>query len=212
MAIGPEALKKVQGVRDVPVLYLMVVNPRQMVHAHRNTTGVTMVAPPERYLDLLTRMSPKPKVIGLMYDPAKSAHLVKKAQQTARELGLVVLAKEVHSRREVPAAFNDMKPMIDALWIIPDTTVVTPETVELFLLISPERNIPIMAFAAKHVEMGALAALEIDSFDQGKQAGEMAAEILAGRPVTELPEVEPRMTTLKLNRNVAKKLGITIRP
>jgi ABC-type uncharacterized transport system substrate-binding protein len=60
--------------------------------------------------------------------------------------------------------------------------------------------------------MGALFSLDIDSTDQGRQAGEMALRILNGSAVSTLPTKEARTTHLKVNGNVAKKLGITFVP
>jgi putative ABC transport system substrate-binding protein len=60
------------------------------------------------------------------------------------------------------------------------------------------------------VETGALISLDIDGFDLGKQAGEMANNILGGAAVSELPNVDARKAILKVNRNVAKKLGINL--
>lgn len=212
VVIGPEALKVVEHIRNVPVLYLMVANPKQVAKGNRNMTGVAMTASPERYLDLLTRMKPRPRVVGVVYDPAKTGDLVRRAHLAAREKGLTLLAKEVNSRKEVPAALKELKGMIDVLWMIPDTTVVSPETTELLLLASPERNIPVISFSKAYVEMGALAALELDNFDQGRQAGKMANELLGGKPVLAVAGVEARSTTLKVNRTVARKLGVTLDP
>lgn len=212
LAIGPEALKKVKLVKDVPVVYLMVVNPQSISKGSRNVTGVTMTPSPERFIDLMTQISPRPKVVGVIYDPAKSGHMVKRAQAAARAEGIELAAREVNSAREVPEALNGLKGTIDALWMLPDMTVITPETVELFLMMSQESSIPVISFAGKYAEMGALAALDIDGFDQGKQAGEMAAEILNGTPLSDLPGANARKATIKINRSVAKKLGITLEP
>ena len=212
LAIGPEALRKVQGVKNVPIVYLMVVNPKQAYKGNSDITGITMNAPPEKYLDLMARMSPRPKTIGIIYDSSKSGHLVKRAQQAAREQGFQLLTREVHRSKEVAAALQDLNGSIDLLWMLPDTTVVTPETVELFLLVSHERRIPVISFAAKYVEMGALAALIIDSYDQGQQAGEMAREILDGKQVADLPRTEARAVALKINQHVARKIGVTANP
>ena len=212
LAIGPEALKRVKEVREVPVIYLMVVSPKQMSKGNRDITGVTMNAPAKKYLDLLSRISPRPKTVGIIYDPTKSRHLVKRAQQAAREQGLQLLTREVRKSKEVAAALHDLNGSVDLLWMLPDTTVVTPETVELFLLVSHERRVPVISFAAKYVEMGALAALVIDSYDQGQQAAEMARDILDGKPVAEVPRAEARAVTLKINQHVARKLGLTINP
>jgi putative ABC transport system substrate-binding protein len=210
LAVGPEALKKVRPIMDIPIVYLMVINPQSMVKGHRNVTGVAMNVAPEKYLDLLTRISPKPKMVGVICDPAKSGYLVKRAQQAARGRGIELAVREVQTPREVPDALTSLKGIVDALWMFPDTTVVTPETVELFLLTSQENRFPVIGFAGKYVEMGALAALDIDSFDQGRQAGEMAARILDGSAVADLPGGEARSTTVKVNRSVAKKLGISL--
>lgn len=210
LAIGADALKKLRPVKDVPIVYLMVVNPQAIVKGSRNMTGVAMNVPPEEHLDLLARISPRPKSVGVVYDPAKTGHQVKRAQQEARAYGFDLLTREVRSHREVAAAINNLKGMVDALWILPDTSVVTPETVELFLLASQEYNIPVISFAGKYVEMGALAALDIDVFDQGTQAGEMAAKILNGTDIADLPAAEARRAPVKVNRSVAKKLGITL--
>lgn len=210
LAIGADALKKVRTIRDVPIVYLMVVTPQPIVKGHRNITGVTMNVPPEKYLDLLTRISPRPKVVGLIYDPEKTGHMVKRAQQAAKARGIELALREVGSPKEVPETLNGMKGIIDALWMLPDTTVITPETIELFLLVSQESRFPVISFASKYVEMGALAALDINSFDQGKQAGEMAANILNGTAVADLPGTDARNATLKVNRSVAKKLGISL--
>ena len=210
LAVGPEALKKVRPITDIPIVYLMVINPQSMVKGHRNVTGVAMNVAPEKYLDLLARISPKPKMVGVICDPAKSGYLVKRAQQAARGRGIELAVREVQTPRDVPDALTSLKGIVDALWMFPDTTVVTPETVELFLLTSQENRFPVIGFAGKYVDLGALAALDIDSFDQGRQAGEMAARILKGSAVADLPGTEARSTTVKVNRSVAKKLGISL--
>ena len=210
LAVGPEALKKVRPIRDIPIVYLMVINPQSIVKGHRNVTGVAMNVAPEKYLDLLTRISPKPRMVGVICDPAKSGYLVKRAQQAARGRGIELAVREVQTPRDVPDALTSLKGIVDALWMFPDTTVVTPETVELFLLTSQENRFPVIGFAGKYVEMGALTALDIDSFDQGRQAGDMAAHILNGSAVADLPGAEARSTTVKVNRSVARKLGISL--
>jgi putative ABC transport system substrate-binding protein len=121
-----------------------------------------------------------------------------------------LLTREVRNPREVATAVNNLKGMVNAFWMLPDTSVVTPETVELFLLASQEYNIPVISFAGKYVEMGALAALDIDVFDQGTQAGEMAINILNGTAIADVRASEARSAPVKINRSVAKKLGITL--
>ena len=210
LAIGADALTRVQKVKDIPILYLMVLNPQAIVHGNGNVTGVDMNVPPEKYLDLLTRITPTPKKIGLVYDPSKTGRMVKRAQRAGRERGIEITALEVSRPNEVPKALEAMRGIVDALLMLPDTTVVTPETVEFYLLFSQDNSIPVITFASKYVEMGALVSLDIDGFDQGRQAGEMAHQILNGAAVSAIPGTEARRTHVKANRNVAKKLRISL--
>ncbi|HLO24557.1 MAG TPA: ABC transporter substrate-binding protein [Geobacteraceae bacterium] len=210
VAIGADALASAQKVKNIPVLYLMVLHPQAVVHGNRNITGVAMNAPPEKYFDLLKKISPAPRTIGLVYDPAKSGYLAKRAQQAARARGMELTALEVSKPSDVPRALTTLKGAVDALLMLPDTTVVTSETVEFFLLFSQNNGIPVISFASKYVDLGALLSLDIDGADQGRQAGEMARRILDGAAVSDLPSVEARRTHLKTNRSVARKLGITL--
>lgn len=208
LAIGPEALSKAKKFRDIPVVYVMTLNPQAIAAGTPNVTGVSMNIPPERFLDLFGDITPAPRTIGVVYDPAKSGALVKRAQHAARSRGIRLVVREVHTPRDVPAALGSMG-MVDALWMLPDTTVITPETVEMLILFSHRNSIPIFAFAAKYVNMGACASLDINGFEEGKQAGEMAAMILHGTAAADVPAIETRSVTLHVNRTVAKKLGIS---
>ena len=207
LAVGTEALTKAKKIRQIPIIYLMVLNP--MVSGS-NITGVSMTVPPERQIDFLKNIAPMPKRIGVLYSQQKSATYVKIAQQVSQQEGFQLIAREIRSPKEVPAMLQNLQGKIDIFWMLPDPNVVTHETVEFMLLFSQRAQIPVLAFAGKYVEMGAIASLDIDFLDMGKQAGEMAKSILEGTAVNDVPRAFVRKTTLKVNRKVANKLGITL--
>jgi putative ABC transport system substrate-binding protein len=210
LAIGADALQRVKKIRDIPIIYLMVLNPEKIAGGGKNVAGIGMNIPPEKYLSLIVSLKlPKPRV-GLLYDPAKTGAFVKRIQQTARTRGIEIIAKEVRNPREVPELLAEMKGSCNLFWMIPDATVITPETVEFLLLFSQQNMTPIVTFAGKYVDTGALVSLDIDSFDLGKQGGEMANKILDGTRVSDIPNTEARKAVLKINRKVARKLGIKL--
>jgi putative ABC transport system substrate-binding protein len=210
LAIGADALQKVKRIRNIPVIYLMVLNPEAITGGGKNIAGVEMNIPPEKYLDLMLKLNPDSLKVGIFYDPTKTGTFVKRILQSAGAMGIEIIAREVHSPKEVPEMFTRMKSSFNIFWLLPDSTVVTPETVEFLLLHTQEVAMPVVTFAGKYVETGALISLDIDGFDLGKQAGEMANNILGGAAVSELPNVDARKAVLKVNRNVAKKLGINL--
>jgi len=210
LAIGAEALAKVRKIQDIPIVYLMVLNPQTILQGEENITGVSMNIPPEKQLAALQKVLPQVRRVGLLYDPHKSGPLVKKAQVAARAAGIELVTKEVHNPKDVPELANSMKGMIQAFWVIPDTTVVTPETMEFLLFFFMDHRIPVLAFSNKYVEAGALMSLDIDAFTQGKQAGEAARKIESGTDVREIARLDGRNAVLTINVRVAKKLGITV--
>ncbi len=210
LAIGQDALAKVRGMRDVPIVYLMVLNPHSLVRESGNITGVSMNISPDRQLSLLRQVLPRAAKIGVIYDPAKSGAFVARARDTADSTNMSLVTKGVRNSREALSAAEGMKGKIDLLWLLPDTTVVTPSTIDLLLLFSIENMLPLFTFSEKYAEKGALLSMEADPTDMGRQAGEMANRILAGTDVGKIEKEDARGGILTVNLIVAKKLGISI--
>ncbi|MCK5244609.1 MAG: hypothetical protein KAJ90_05010 [Desulfobacterales bacterium] len=209
LAIGLDALLRVKRVKEIPVVYLMVLNPWSALDCD-NITGVCMDIPQKEQLTSVCRVLPNVKNIGLLYDPVRTGHFAERAQHAATEIGIKLIANRIDRPMDVPLAVNGMKGKIDLFWMLPDLTVITPETVEFLLLFSLENEIPVLAFSEKYVELGALMSIGIDAFDIGRQAGEMAQEILSGRDVKRVQPVDARKSVISINMKIAEKLGIVI--
>lgn len=210
LAIGLDALAKVKSIRDVPIVYLMVLNPQSLVQDNSNITGVSMNIQPERQLSVLQQVLPHARKIGLLFDPDKSGDFVRKAQAAAQAMGIELVTRKVHSPRETAAVLDGMKGKIDALWLPPDTTVINPGTVDLLILAALDNRIPVYTFSEKYAEKGALLSLEVDAAEAGRQAGELANRILEGTAVQNLEKVDARGGILTVNLIVARKLAIPI--
>jgi putative tryptophan/tyrosine transport system substrate-binding protein len=203
LAIGQDALVKVRGIRDVPIVYLMVLNPQAFVKESDNITGVSMNIAPERQLAQLRQVLPHARKIGILFDPVKSGVFVGKSRVAAVPKDIELVTKAVQSSREAVAAIDGMKGKVDALWLLPDTTVVNPATIDLLLLSTIENRIPVLIFSEKYAEKGALMSLAIDPVEAGNRA-------LAGENVNKIKEEDARGSIMSINLIVAKKLGITM--
>lgn len=208
LAIGQDALASVKGIENISIVYLMVLNPHSILSGEENITGVSMNIPEDEQLGALLNVLPNTRRIGLLYDPTRTGQVVKRAEEFARASDLSVIAKEIHSPREAPSLIMEMKGKIDVFWMLPDVTVLTPETVEFLLLFSLENKIPLLTFSEKYVELGAFMSIGIDAFDMGSQAGEMANKILSGRDVKGLERAYARRAIVTTNVMIAMKLGI----
>jgi len=209
-SVGRDALLYAEDIDTVPVVFCMVLNPQAILDQKGNVRGVSMYLSPETQLSILSKLFPSLKNVGLLYDPTKTGAYVMGAEQAAPDMNIRLIARPVNRTQDVFPLIHDLKSEIDFFWMLPDTTVVTPDTVETILAFSFENNIGILAFAEKYVRLGATVSISIDAYDIGIQAGEMAAKIASGTPATVIPNEEAHKASTVLNGRVASKLGLTV--
>lgn len=210
VAIGTEAMNRVKRIKDTAIVHLMVFDPQGTLTEGANITGIGMHVAPERQLLSAQKVMPRLKSVGTLYNPSRSGALFRKAQATARSAGINLVAREVRSSRDVMHLAEGMKHEIDAFLMLPDATVLTPDTVEYLLLFSLNNRIPIITFSDKYVEMGALMALDVDPYDLGRQAGEMVRKIQSGTSPESIPRSDPRSAAITINSKIARKLGLSL--
>jgi putative ABC transport system substrate-binding protein len=210
LAIGKDALSVARTIRKVPVVYAMVLNPESLLSGQKEIRGVSMMIQPKSQLMALRNAVPGIRNIGLLYDPEKSGRFVREARNAAARMGLTLIDEEVKTSKDVPSALMGIQDRIDSFWMVPDTTVITPETVEFLLLFSFQRNIPVLTFSEKYLSLGALIATGVDPFDMGAQAGEMAKEILTGGSARNARQAHARKMVVSTNLMIAGKLGINL--
>jgi len=208
LAVGRDALLIARRLRNIPVVYCMVLNPLALLAAETNISGVSMNLAPGKQLRELLKILPDTHDIALLYDPARTGAFVQELREAAALAGVRLNATEVHQPQEVPRRLNNIRDRADLFWMLPDVTVITPETVEAILLFSLENKIPILTFSEKYLERGATLSIGIDPFDIGRQAGELAQMIFSGGEHVQHSEARKALVTV--NEKIAGKLGIRI--
>ena len=193
-----------------PIVYSMVFNPDRFSISGNNLTGVSLNISSFEAIRRLRELFPDAKKIGILYDPAKSRKTVEKDMQIAHTWGFTLIAKEVSSIKEMPVAFREIQNEIDLLWLIPDSTVVTPESLEFIFLKAFENRIPVIAFSKELLSRGAILTFSPDYHSVGVEAGQLARQILQGKSPANNPVSSVKKLHTSINLMVAKKLGIEI--
>jgi putative ABC transport system substrate-binding protein len=197
---------------DIPVIYCMVLDPEKYDLRAPNLTGISMRVPIERQFHTIRTLVPKLKHLGVLYDPEKTAPIVEEARRVAARLGLELVEHQVHADKEVPAAIRALLPKVEGLWLIPDSTVLTEESIRFVLGTALDRNVPVVGFSPEFVRNGALAGLSINAEDIGRQAGAITQKILKTSD-REIPmTVPPDRIRLAVNLKTAKYLGLMVPP
>jgi putative ABC transport system substrate-binding protein len=195
---------------DTPVVFVMVLDPAKHELTGRNVTGILLDVPVERQMAGIRSMLPALTRLGVLYDPAKTSSTIEDARRTARSHGMELVAKVVSSEQDVPNAVRSLLPQVQGLWLIPDSTVLTEDSLKFMLSESLNRNVPVVGFSEEFVKSGALGSLSVASEDIGRQAWDLARRIAEKQltlPMKPVPADRLRMT---VNQNTAKYLGLQI--
>ncbi len=197
---------------DVPVIYCMVLDPEKYDLRASNLTGISLRVPIERQFNTIHALVPNLKQLGVLYDPEKTAPLVEEARRVAARLGFELDEHKVHAEKELPSAIRALLPKVQGLWLVPDSTVLTEESIRFVLSTALDQNVPVVGFSSEFVRNGALAGLSINPEDIGRQAAIMAQKILKRSDRTVPMSVPPDRIRLAVNQKTAKYLGLTLPP
>lgn len=213
LAVGLNAaLTAKLEIPDLPVVFCLVLNPELHGLPAGNMTGVSMKVSPEQQLERIKAMAPHARRIGVLYDERQQAATISAAKHQAKLLGLQLIGRAVAKRGEVSGALLALLPQIDLLWVLPDQTVVTDESLPFLLESAFDAKIPLFGLSSTFVQRGALGAVVIEPLDAGIQAAQLAAAILRDPPTGGLRMVQPNHPKLVLNLNTAEYLGLTLAP
>ncbi len=218
LAIATPAAQAVAGVTsDIPVVITAVTDPAAsgLVESNDapggNVTGSSDLTPVADQIELLTKLLPKAKTVGILYCTAEANSKLQADMATAalKEKGLNGVEYTVSSSNEIQTVVESMVGKVDAIYV-PTDNVIAAGMTTVAMIATTEHKIPIIGAEAAHVENGALATYGIDYFEVGKLAGEQAVEILNGKspadiPIAYLPKDRCKLT---INEEVASELGI----
>jgi putative ABC transport system substrate-binding protein len=217
LALGTDAARFVKDADlEIPAVFSMVSEPGASGLLNANgTVGASMtgacldVPVREQFMSLLD-VVPGAKRIGVVYNPAETRVMVDEGRAVANSMNLGFVSQAVSSEADVPKALGELRPKIDALWLVGDRTVLTTQSLQYVFLFAFQNNLPLIGLSEHFVKMGALFAVGPDYEDIGRQSGELAARILSGEEPGGMDYVSPRRVLLSLNLRTAEIIGVKV--
>jgi putative ABC transport system substrate-binding protein len=215
LAVGGAALEAALRLPDdteTPIVYLLAPGGSELARGNPRVTGVNTAVPPARVLRAVHALLPGIQRAGVVFDPSRSGPPVAEARKEAEILGLALLDSEARAPNEVGSALGSLSGRVDALWMLPDLTVVTPETVASFALFSVDNRVPLIAFSQAYLRKGATLSVDADPEGMADQAARLVWRILSGASPAEAPPEPPERIRISVGRRAAERLGLRIPP
>ena len=209
VAVGPEAVRLASeeaALEKTPWLYSMVLNPPKVAGRTEMACGVPLDIPAKRQLEMVAEGLTAVKRLGLLYDPQYNSEFFLKALADASSFDLKIVPLKVSSKKDIPAVLKQQWENIDALWLIPDQTVISESIVQYIIKDALFKKTPVIGYNRFFYESGAAVAFVFDYEELGRQTGRLAANVLMGKAC----EKESPAFHVWLNLRVIDKLGIDV--
>lgn len=195
---------------DIPILYMMILDPMKYHLTAANMTGVLLDIPLDRQLKVMRTFLPTIRKIGALYDPDKTGTKLKEAESRAASHDFQLHGFPVESEKDVPRQLRALLSESHALWLIPDSTVLTEESIRFILQSAVAEQVPVVGFSSEFTRLGALLSMSIDYGEVGREAGRMAKRIGSGEHQLPLKPVHVQRIRITVNQKTARYLGISI--
>lgn len=204
----PSAQAAANNIKDKPIFFSAITNPESAGILRKNVTGVSDKSPVKKQVQLIKKLLPEAKNIGIVYNTSEqnSFYLTDAFTKAAEEEGYTVKVKGISNISEMASALDTILPTIDVLYTSIDNTVAS--TYPLIVEKSNKANKPIIGATKSFADQGALAIDGISDYQVGYQTGEMVAKYLNGEKIENIPYEVVEKSEIHINKDVAAKFGI----
>jgi putative tryptophan/tyrosine transport system substrate-binding protein len=211
VAVGLKAaLAAKSEIADIPVLYMMILDPLKHELTAANMAGILPAVPMERQFKLLRTLLPTAHRVGVLYDPAKTAAKLKEASRNAADYNFRLQAFPVENAKDIARQLRSLIASSELLWLIPDSTVLTDESIRFLLESALAKLIPVIGFSSEFTRLGALASLSVRHSETGRETGLLAKRILDGEKPFPSKPITVQRVSISVNQKTARYLGIVI--
>ena len=197
---------------DIPIIFCMVINHERFNLEGANVTGISSEASIRDQFGVLKELLGTSKNVGVIYDPKETGSIISEAASIVGKSNFNLVKTEVTSEDQVAPALKNIVNKIDALWIVPDGTVVTKESLEIILKMGMKHRLPVFCTSSAIVRAGALVSISPDYRQTGIQAAQLAQTLLNNSTVISLGVKQPDKLKVTLNTQTAGIIRVDISP
>ena len=200
--------------KKIPVIFNAISDPvaaklaKSETEAIPGISGVSDRLPVEDQLKLIRELLPEAKKIGILYTTSEdnSVSTLKTYKELAGKYGFEIVEKGIGTEAEISQAIDVILNEVDCISNLTDNTVVN--NLALLVQKANDKNIPVFGSEEEQVKNGCLASAGLDYFALGVQAGEMAAHVLGGEKIENIPYETMKDTKFTLNTTAAETFGV----
>lgn len=215
--IGTQSSQAIKNlVQDKPIVFAAVTDPISagLLNSKElpggNITGTSDMILFKQQLELLKKLKPETKKVGLVYNPSESNSRfgMDETKKYGKELGFEFVTAPANNTGEVLTAARSIASKVDAFYILSDNTVVAGQ--DALIKVAIEEKKPLIAVEQSGVEKGAIATIGINYVKLGEKTAELAIRVINGEKPGSIPVLGIEDGDLFINTKTAALIGINI--
>ncbi len=214
----PSAQSLANTTQTTPVIFSAVTDPvsaklvESREHPGGNVTGTSDQSSDaiSTQINLIKRVLPKAKTIGILYTQSEPNSVVQKdeAKRLLEEKGFTVVEKTILDSNNVKAAAESLMAEVDMVFVPTDNII--SSTMETVKQVSIKHKVPVFGGSTEMVAVGGLYNYGTNYEELGRQTARMLIRVLKGEKPENIAVELPEKLELHTNQEMADALGIDI--
>lgn len=209
----PSAQAAAAATKDIPIIFSAVTDPVAAGLAtdknkpDTNITGTSDAIPVDQVFELAKSLTPDVKKFGFLYTASEvnSKAVVEEAKKVASDYGYTYEEMTIINTSELSQAASSLVSKVDAIYTPIDNSIAS--AMPVLAEIGREAGIPVYVGADSMVMDGGYATIGINYQDLGAKTAQMAAEVLKGTAIADLPVATLDNFQKVINKTTAESIG-----
>ena len=210
----PAAQVVANATQDIPIVATAVTDYeaakliKSNAKPETNVTGTSDMNLVEAQLDLILKLVPATKAVGVIYNSSEinSQVQVDLLKGFAKDRKVEIKEATVNNVNDIQQAARSLIGNVEAIYVPTDNVLAS--AMPALAMVTEEAKLPVVS---GWDDANGIATIAIDYYKLGVQTGEMAADILSGKAKPQdMPIQTQNEFTVIVNEANAKKIGLTI--
>lgn len=201
---------------DTPVVFVSVSAPVEagiltsMEKPDKNATGTSNAIPINQIFEFSKKLTPDVGTYGFLYctSEVNSVNTIENAKKYCDENNIKYKEKTVTNSAEVQQAVQSLVSETDAIFIPNDSVI--QSAMALVTQEARKAKVPVYGSSATMVDSGAFATIAISDKGIGANSADMAAQILEGKAVKDIPAIVVPASDTVINKNTLDALELNL--
>lgn len=214
--VAAQALKNAVGESKDPVVGIAIGDPvgagllKNPDHPEANVTATTDAPPSKKEAELIRKLMPKAKTIGVLYTSSSTNVLLSKNEfeKEAKALGFKTIEATVSETNDLGQVAESLANKVDGIYVPNDNTIAS--AMNTLIAVTDAKKVPVFSPVEMMVKQGGLAAVGFSQYQLGVNAGNKIADLLDGKKVIDSPVKRVGETITYINKEKAKQLKISL--